>query len=214
MRRLGALQPFLGPAHLIVKTMGAQVPHIDPALVARARRGDRGAHARLYELCAPMVYTLARRMLVSPAMAEDVLQETFVEVIRKVNTYREEAGFGFWVRRIAVNKCLMHLRSSWSSRRVDVELTDAICPRTDAARAEEQLVLERALAELPDTSRAVVWLHDVEGYTHKEIGRMMGRTTSFSKSQLARAHERLRVFLNGETSEDEERVCTQALKTC
>ena len=194
--------------------MGAQVPQVDPALVARAQRGDRDAHARLYELCAPMVYTLARRMLVSHAMAEDVLQETFMEVIRKVDSYRGEAGFGFWVRRIAVNKCLMNLRSAWSSRRVDLELTDAICPRTDGGQAERQVALERALAELPETSRAVVWLHDVEGYTHKEIGQMMGRTTSFSKSQLARAHERLRGFLTGESPEDEVKVCTPALKTC
>ena len=187
---------------------------MDTAVVAAARRGDRVAHARLYQLCSPMVYTLARRMLVSPAMAEDVLQETFVEVIRKVDTYRGDAGFGFWVRRIAVNKCLMQLRSSWSSRRVDMELTDAVCPRTDAAQAERQIALERALAELPETSRAVVWLHDVEGYTHKEIGQMMGRTTSFSKSQLARAHERLRGLLSGECPEDENQVCTPALTTC
>lgn len=194
--------------------MGTQVPQVDPALVAGARRGDRAAHARLYELCAPMVYTVARRILVSPAMAEDILQETFVEVIRKVDTYRGDAGFGFWVRRIAVNKCLMYLRSSWNSRRIDMELTDAVCPRTDGAQAERQIALERALAELPETSRAVVWLHDVEGYTHKEIGQMMGRTTSFSKSQLARAHERLRGLLSGEHSEDEIQACTPALKTC
>ena len=146
-------------------------------------------------------------------MAEDVLQETFIEVIRKVHTYRGDAGFGFWVRRIAVNKCLMQMRSAWSSKRVDLELTDAVLPRTDGV-AERQILLERALADLPDISRAVVWLHDVEGYTHKEIGQLMGRTASFSKSQLARAHQRLRGLLNGEYPEDEERVCTPALKTC
>lgn len=161
-----------------------------------------------------MVYTLARRMLISPALAEDVLQETFIEVIRKVDTYRGDAGFGFWVRRIAVNKCLMHLRSAWSSKRVDLDLTHAVCPRTDVTQADKQIALERALAELPETSRAVVWLHDVEGYTHQEIGQMMGRTTSFSKSQLARAHERLRRCLTGESPEDEGQVCTPALKTC
>ena len=210
----GALQPFRRAWHLTIETMGAQVPQVDPALVERARRGDRAAHARLYESCAPMVYTVARRILVSPAMAEDILQETFVEVIRKVDTYRGDAGFGFWVRRIAVNKCLMYLRSSWNSRRVDMELTDVACPRTDGAQADKQIALERALAELPETSRVVVWLHDVEGYTHKEIGHMMGRTTSFSKSQLARAHERLRGFLSEKDSEDEIQVCTPALKTC
>lgn len=208
------MQPFARPVHLTVRKMTTQVPQVDSALVARARRGDRAAHARLYELCAPMVYTLARRMLRSPALAEDVLQETFIEVLRKVDTYRGDAGFGFWVRRIAVNKCLMHVRSAWHAKRVDFELTDAACPRTDGRHAENRVALERALAELSDVSRAVVWLHDVEGYTHKEIGRMMGRTTSFSKSQLARAHERLRGLLNGERPEDEGQLCTPALKTC
>ncbi len=213
-----SLQPFSPTPHLTSETMGAQVPQVDPAIVAGARRGETAAHAQLYELCAPMVFTLARRMLTSPALAEDVLQETFVEVIRKVDTYRGEAGFGFWVRRIAVNKCLMYLRSSWNSRRVDMELTDSICPRSESPQTDNQIVLESALAELPETSRAVVWLHDVEGYTHKEIGKMMGRTTSFSKSQLARAHERLRRSLigkvDGEFPEDEGRVCTPVLKTC
>ena len=207
------MQPFPRPLHLTIETMGAQVPQVDPVLVARAQRGDRDAHARLYELCAPMVYTLARRMLISSAMAEDVLQETFIEVIRKVDSYRGEAGFGFWVRRIAVNKCLMNLRSAWDSRRVDLELSEAVCLRSDGGQAEKQIVLERALAELPEISRTVVWLHDVEGYTHKEIGQMMSRTTSFSKSQLARAHERLRIILSGECPEDEEQICTPALKT-
>jgi|TARA_Y100000996_G_C22526339_1_gene644559 RNA polymerase sigma factor (sigma-70 family) len=193
--------------------MGSLVPQIDSALVAKACKGNREAHAKLYELCSPMVYTLARRMLVSRVMAEDVLQETFVEVIRKISSYRGEAGFAFWVRRIAVNKCLMNLRSAWNSRRLDIELTDDICPKTDGEQAGKQADLEYALAELSATSRAVVLLHDVEGYTHKEIGQMMGKTTSFSKSQLARAHERLRGLLDDPPLEDERHVCISELKT-
>ena len=189
------------------------MPPIDSALVSKACKGDRNAHAKLYELCSPMVYTLAKRMLVSKAMAEDVLQETFIEVIRKIDTYRGESGFAFWVRRIAVNKCLMTLRSAWNSRRLDLELTDDICPKTDGEPVGEQLDLEYALTKLSATSRAVVWLHDVEGYTHKEIGQMMDRTTSFSKSQLARAHERLRGLLDDQPLEDERYVCMSALKT-
>ena len=194
--------------------MGAQVPHVDSTIVADARRGDRAAHGRLYEAFAPMVYTLARRMLVSPALAEDVLQETFVEVLRKLHTFRGESGVGFWVRRIAVNKCLMYLRSGWHSRRVDTEAIELLCPPAQTPQAEHQVALERALAALSDTSRTVVWLHDVEGYTHKEIGAMMGRTTSFSKSQLARAHKRLRALLQGEHPEDGGQPCTPVLKSC
>lgn len=190
------------------------MPQVEPAVVADAQRGDSSAQARLYEAFSPMVYTLARRMLVSPALAEDVLQETFVEVLRKLHTYRGEAEVGFWVRRIAVNKCLMYLRSAWHSRRVDTEAIESLCPPAQAPKADHQIALERALGHLTDTARVVVWLHDVEGYTHKEIGAMMGRTTSFSKSQLARAHKRLRTLLEGESPEDGGESCTPALKTC
>jgi len=194
--------------------MGTRIPHVDPAIVAEAQQGDTSAQGRLYESFAPMVYTLARRMLVSPALAEDVLQETFVEVLRKLHTFRGESGVGFWVRRIAVNKCLMYLRSAWHSRRVDTEAIESLYPPAQTPQAEHQVALEHALATLTDTSRTVVWLHDVEGYTHKEIGTMMGRTTSFSKSQLARAHKRLRTLLQGEHPEDGGKPCTPALKSC
>jgi RNA polymerase sigma-70 factor (ECF subfamily) len=76
------------------------------------------------------------------------------------------------------------------------------------------MALERALDRVPAVARAVVWLHDVEGYTHAEIGRLMGRTTSFSKSQLARAHERLRELLEGAEPKNETSLCTPELKTC
>ena len=191
--------------------MGFQVPQVEPATVAGAQRGDTAAQGHLYEIFAPMVYTLARRMLVSPALADDVLQETFVEVLRKLHTYRGEAALGFWVRRIAVNKCLMYLRSGWNSRRVETDAIESLYPPVRDARAEDQIALEHALAALSNTSRMVVWLHDVEGYTHKEIGAMMGRTTCFSKSQLARAHKRLRTLLEGESPEDGGRRCTPAL---
>jgi len=90
--------------------MPKPLPQVDTALVVRAQGGDRAAHAELYTAFAPCVFTLARRMLASKALAEDVLQETFVDVLRKIAGYRGDAEVGFWIRRIAVNKCLMHLR--------------------------------------------------------------------------------------------------------
>jgi RNA polymerase sigma-70 factor (ECF subfamily) len=201
--------------------MTRPLPQIDPATLARAKRGDTQAHAELYEAFAPFVYTLARRMLASTASAEDVLQETFVDIIRKISTFRGDAELGFWVRRIAVNQCLMHLRSAWSLRRVDTEHFDAE-PSPVETRPDDRIELERALDTLPATARAVVWLHDVEGLTHREIAKLMGRTASFSKSQLARAHERLRTLLdgthaaNGEPQHEPEGElpCDPALKTC
>jgi RNA polymerase sigma-70 factor, ECF subfamily len=194
--------------------MPKPLPQVDTALVTRAQGGDRAAHAEIYTAFAPIVFTLARRMLASKALAEDVLQETFIDVLRKIDSYRGDAEVGFWIRRIAVNKCLMHLRSSWVSRRLpDGDERVALEPTRPAA-LDEQIALERALDELADVARAVVWLHDVEGYTHKEIGALMGSSASFSKSQLARAHERLRVVLvaSNETISDE--LCVQVLKTC
>jgi RNA polymerase sigma-70 factor (ECF subfamily) len=187
-----------------------------PPLVAldileRARRGDRAAHAELYASFAGPVFTLARRMLASKALAEDVLQETFVEVLCKIAGFRGEAEVGTWIKRIAINKCLMYLRSSWVSRRVAADGE----PEGELRGGNlEQIALERALDQVADVARAVVWLHDVEGYTHAEIGQLMGRTASFSKSQLARAHERLRSLLEGTEEQGETDLCATELKTC
>jgi RNA polymerase sigma factor (sigma-70 family) len=181
-------------------------------VLARAKRGDRAAHAELYGLFAGSVFTLARRMLASKALAEDVLQETFVEVLCKIDGFRGDAEVGTWIKRIAINKCLMHVRSHWISRRGST--SGELVGEPESGMLDEQLALERALDQVADVARAVVWLHDVEGYTHAEIGRLMGRTASFSKSQLARAHERLRALLEGPKVESETSLCTPELKIC
>jgi RNA polymerase sigma-70 factor (ECF subfamily) len=204
------------------------LPIVDAAVLAAAKRGDRRAHARLYELYATPAYTLARRMLGSKSLAEDVLHDTFIEVIRGIHAYRGDAALGFWIKRIAINKCLAYFRSAWEARRSDADVdTESLAVDHGGRGLDDQVALERALDALPDVARAVVWLHDVEGYTHREIGRLMERTTSFSKSQLARAHERLRVLLQagdqGTThsewtesaiEEDGSSVCAPMLKTC
>lgn len=207
---------------------------IDARLLERARAGDRQAHAALYRAFAPMVYTVARRMLGSRALAEDVLQDCFVEVIRNAAQFRGESGIGGWIRQIAVNKALSQLRSPWWRRRVrpagaDMQGEDRLdgeWSRPDALEAgtpgDETAVagqavsrsdLAAALDALPATSRAVVWLHAVEGYTHQEIGRMMGRSTSFSKSQFARSREQLRRLLEPEDADAESDACLGILKT-
>jgi RNA polymerase sigma-70 factor (ECF subfamily) len=159
-------------------------------------------------------------MLQNPAHADDVLQETSIEVIRKIDTIRDEQAFPGWVKRIAVNKCLAHLRSAWHRLASPSIVTEDGGRETgqgaddvpDSDAAAGNLDAERALALLPPITRAVVWLYDVEGYTHQEIGEMMGRTTSFSKSQLARAHQRLRDLL-GLADEGDEK-CTQTQSNC
>jgi RNA polymerase sigma factor (sigma-70 family) len=177
--------------------MSPRIPEADPNVLARARRGEREACGVLYRQFSPMVYGIARRLLVSVAAAEDALQETFIDVFGRIRTWRGEAGFGFWVRRIAVNRCLMMLRSAWESKRSGDEPDQSqLAAPVTALTADHAIDLERALASLPDRARVVVWLHDVEGFTHREIGDLLGHTAGFSKSQLARAHERLRAVLS------------------
>ena len=171
-----------------------------PGTVDRARCGDLVALEAIYRSFAPGVTTLARRLLGRPAAAEDVAQDVFVDVLTKLVQYDGRGSFAGWVRSITVTKCLMQLRSPW---RRGLQLISAagsegasVCCEPVAAEAGPlSLDLERALDRLGDTARLVVWLHDVEGYTHAEIGVLLGGTPSLSKSQLARAHERLRELL-------------------
>jgi RNA polymerase sigma factor (sigma-70 family) len=164
-------------------------------VVARARAGDPDALEQLYRAFEAPVYNLARRICRTTEDAEDVLQETFFEVCRSIGRYREEGSLWGWVRTIAASKALMRLRRN--KYRETEELHDEVTGRQREDTAL-RMDLEAALERLSETSRAVVWLHDVEGYTHEEIAAMMGKTPSFSKSQLARAHVRLRRWLGEE----------------
>jgi RNA polymerase sigma-70 factor (ECF subfamily) len=142
----------------------------------------------------------------SRALAEDLFQDTMMTVFERLGGFRGEAPLGAWVRRIAVTKCLMYLRSPWHRARLAIDRPDDAAPGREEllrlvvrdARAE-RLDVERALATLSPTARAVVWLYDVEGYSHEEIAQSFGRSISFSKSQLARAHARLREWFEPQT---------------
>jgi RNA polymerase sigma factor (sigma-70 family) len=170
---------------------------ISDQVLDRAREGDRVAQAELFAAYGRAVFGLARRMLGRPELAEDVLQDTFVEVLKGLKDFRGEAPVGMWIRRIAVNKCLMLVRSHWHRYRSPLDGDEESTAAEDWMEArgtapETGLDLERALDALPAEARTVVWLHDVEGYTHVEIARLMQATPSFSKSQLARAYVRMR----------------------
>lgn len=181
---------------------------IDPAIVRHASRGDAKAHEILYRAFAAPVYSVCLRFTRVPAHAEDLTQETFIEVIRSITRFRGEAPIGVWIRRIAVSKALMFLRSAWHSRgqSLDDNWEEITFERHAAAagshRQDQVMDLDAALADLPPVSRAVVWLHDVEGFTHQEIAVLMGKSESFSKSQLSRAYQRLRPLLDAELESD------------
>jgi RNA polymerase sigma factor (sigma-70 family) len=174
---------------------------IDPAIVQRAARGDARAHEIIYRAFATPVYSICLRFTRVPAHAEDLTQETFIEIMRSIGKFRGEAALGSWIRRIAVSKALMFLRSAWTARGQALgENWDETTPGDAvshgiSSRPDEALDLDAALANLPAVSRTIVWLHDVEGLTHKEIAKQMGKTESFSKSQLSRAYQRLRPML-------------------
>lgn len=178
---------------------------IDPGIVRRAARGDIGAHEIIYRAYGTPVYSICLRFTRVPAHAEDLTQETFVEVIRSISGFRGDAPLGAWIRRIAVSKALMFLRSAWHSRgqSLDDDWEEATPQRAEvglAGQADQAIDLDAALARLPAVSRAVIWLHDVEGFTHREIAALMGKTESFSKSQLSRAYQRLRPMLEAEAA--------------
>jgi RNA polymerase sigma factor (sigma-70 family) len=176
---------------------------LDMATVNRAAAGDRDAQRLLYEQAAGPMFSLVRRVLRNGAAAEDVFQDSMMAVLKHLPGYRGDAPLGVWVRRITLNQCLAHLRSPWhKARRTladwagggDEDLELAL--HSVELPMPEIIDLVRALEELGDTPRAVLWLHDVEGLTHEEIAAAFGRTASFSKSQLARAHALLRASLS------------------
>jgi len=168
----------------------------DPIRAALAR-DDPAAVELIWDRYGHDLLTFLVGTLGSRHDAEDVLQETFIEVFRSIGRFRGDGSLWAWVRTIASSKALMRLRRN-KYRDTD-ELYEEAAPmkRDDAAL---RMDLEAAMERLSPTSRAVVWLHDVEGYTHEEIGSMMDRTASFSKSQLARAHARLRGWLGEEVT--------------
>jgi RNA polymerase sigma-70 factor, ECF subfamily len=174
---------------------------IDDGIVRRAARGDVRAHEIIYRAFATPVYTLCLRFTKSPAHAEDLTQETFIEVMRSIARFRGDAALGSWIRRIAVSKALMFLRSAWTARsQAFGDNWDDVTPGDNLSHGisrhpDDAMDLDAALASLPDVARTVVWLHDVEGFTHKEIASAMGKTESFSKSQLSRAYQRLKPLL-------------------
>ena len=181
-------------------TISYAVPDI---LAVRAKTGDLEALEALYRAFETPVYHLALRILRSPEDAEDVLQDTFLEVVRSIGQYRGEGRLWGWVRQIAASKALMRIRRNQvrAAEPFDEESMAAATPAGAAGAVgavPARIDLERAFEHLGSTARAVVGLHDVEGYTHEEIAELMGKTVSFSKSQLARAHARLRRILGAQ----------------
>ena len=195
---------------------------IDPGIVKRAARGDAKAHEIIYRAYSSPVYSVCLRFTRVPAQAEDLLQETFIEVIRSIAKFRGEAPLGIWIRRVAFSKALMFLRSAWHKRGQSLDddweemMTGSQLDHGSPTQPEQAIDLDAALGNLSAVTRTVVWLHDVEGYTHKEIAALLGKSESFSKSRLSRAYQKLRPMLNAELDKTDSTTAMEstALGSC
>jgi RNA polymerase sigma-70 factor (ECF subfamily) len=177
----------------------------------RAQGGDAEAFEYLYKLHCRRVYGVCLRMLKNPAEAEDLTQQAFMQLFRKIGTFRGESGFSTWLHRVTVNIVLMHLRRKKPTEILAEDLqrysSNGEGPRehgssdTSMLGAIERLNLMRAIRKLPSGYKQVFFLHDVIGYEHGEIAALVGCSTGCSKSQLHRARKRLRFLLLEKTNQ-------------
>lgn len=174
---------------------------VPATLLDRARRGEAAAFEQLYRSFERPVYTLALRLTGRREEAQDVLQDTMMKLFDRVAEFRGDSPFWGWLRQIAVNEALMLLRRR-GRLAAEVEFDESALGDHEQMlppRAADAAILGRALADLPGATRSVLWLYHGEGYTHEEIAAAMGKSLSFSKSQLARGTRRLRALLNVDT---------------
>ncbi|HEV2349118.1 MAG TPA: RNA polymerase sigma factor [Terriglobia bacterium] len=173
-------------------------------LIAQARNGDEQAFSALFEIHKRRVYSLCLRMTGNTAEAEDLSQEAFLQLFRKISTFRGESAFSTWLHRLVVNVVLMHLRKKGLQQ---VSLDEMDTSQEEPVKRDygdddrrlmgsiDRISLARAIGELPPGYRAVFVLHDMEGYEHNEIAQILSCSVGNSKSQLHKARMKLREWL-------------------
>jgi RNA polymerase sigma-70 factor, ECF subfamily len=180
--------------------------------IREAQAGNAAAFEFVYQMHSRRVYALCLRMVGNPADAEDLMQEAFLQLFRKIGTFRGESAFSTWLHRMTVNVVLMRLRkkslptdSLEETMEPDAESTgpkrDVGAPDLRLSGAVDRVNLERSIERLPPGYRTVFVLHDVQGYEHNEIADIMGCSVGNSKSQLHKARTRLRELLQEEIRE-------------
>jgi len=188
-----------------------------------AQQGDTAAFERIYRLHNRRVYALCLRMVGNTAEAEDLTQEAFLQLFRKIHTFRGDSAFSTWLHRLSVNVVLMKLRKKTLPETSLEETTEPDeetgGPRKDVGGPDllltgslDRVNLQRAIDQLPPGYRAAFVLHDIQGYEHNEIAEIMGCSIGNSKSQLHKARMRLRELLQ-ETLRDQARQERQAAKS-
>jgi RNA polymerase sigma-70 factor (ECF subfamily) len=189
------------PSNVASKNEVDVIPKSDLALATAAGKGDMGAFEQLYERHNRRVYSLCLRMTQNQAEAEDLAQEAFIQLFRKIGSFRGDSAFTTWLHRLTVNQCLMHFRKK--SVKLEKTTEEGDTP-TQIVRGTEnpnsmpivdRIALDSALNQLPPGYRAVFLLHDVEGHEHEEIAKILGVAVGTSKSQLHKARMKLRRIL-------------------
>ena len=195
------------------ESRAAQPPNAtDAKMLARAQAGDHQAFAHLYALHKRRIYSLCLRMVGNVAEAEDLTQEAFLQLHRKIATFRGDSAFSTWLHRLAINVVLMQLRKKGLSL---ISLDEAMEPNPEEGPSRsfgapdltltgtiDRLVLERAIADLPAGYRLIFILHDVEGFEHNEIASMLDCSIGNSKSQLHKARLKLRDALRAQNRQE------------
>jgi RNA polymerase sigma-70 factor, ECF subfamily len=188
------------------KSVAAEELSEDDA-IRKAQLGDQSMFEYLYHSHSRRVYAICLRMLGAAVEAEDLTQEVFLLLFRKIQTFRGESAFSTWLHRLAVNLVRMRLRKR-SLPTVSVETTldphDESCTASiDVGKPDlllegtlDRIMLERCMEQLPVGYRTIFFLHDIQGYDHREIAQIMGRSIGVSKSQLHKARTRLRALLH------------------
>jgi RNA polymerase sigma-70 factor, ECF subfamily len=186
--------------------------NVDFDLVKRAQQGDSDAFASLFHAHKARIYSICLRMTNNTAEAEDLTQDAFMQVFRKLSTFRGDSALSTWLYRIAVNTVLMHFRKK-ALRQISLDEPynqDARLVRREYGTKDDRLsgcvdriALTRAIRELPDGYRTIFLLHEVEGYEHQEIAELLDCSVGNSKSQLHKAKLRIRELLGHARQESE-----------
>jgi RNA polymerase sigma-70 factor (ECF subfamily) len=166
-------------------------------IIRRASQGDGAAVRALYERYAPRVFAVVRRIAGDDELAQDYAQEAWIRAIRALPTFRGDARFSTWLHRIAVNAALQAVRKADTRRKREAPMPEMVPVGPKGGDVILRDRLEIALDRLPEGMRRILTLHDVEGYTHEEIGDMLGINSGTSKSQLSKARAKMREMLRG-----------------
>jgi RNA polymerase sigma-70 factor (ECF subfamily) len=173
----------------------------DLELCRKAAEGNLAAFEVIYQRYHRRTYSLTLRMTGSQTEAEDLTQEVFIQLFRKVGSFRGDSAFSTWLHRLTVNQVLMHFRKrSFKNEKTseDGEMPEQTVVGTSdpgKMRVIDRIALKNAIAELPKGYKNVFVLHDVEGYEHEEVARLLGISVGTSKSQLHKARLKLRGLL-------------------